>query len=68
MAIRIVGVDLPQNKRGEIALTYIYGIGRSRSNKILELAGIDRDIKVQDWTDEHQAIDGHRLLSWRASS
>lgn len=55
MAIRIVGVDLPQNKRGEIALTYIYGIGRSRSNKILELAGIDRDIKVQDWTDEQTA-------------
>lgn len=56
MAIRIVGVDLPQNKRGEIALTYIYGIGRSRSNKILELAGIDRDIKVQDWTDEQTAM------------
>ena len=37
MAIRIVGVDLPQNKRGEIALTYIYGIGRSSSAKILEL-------------------------------
>ena len=55
MAIRIVVVDLPQNKRGEIALTYIYGIGRSRSNKILELAGIDRDIKVQDWTDEQTA-------------
>lgn len=55
MAIRIVGVDLPQNKRGEIALTYIYGIGRSRSNKIFELAGIDRDIKVQDWTDEQTA-------------
>ena len=55
MAIRIVGVDLPQNKRGEIAFTYIYGIGRSRSNKILELAGIDRDIKVQDWTDEQTA-------------
>lgn len=55
MAIRIVGVDLPQNKRGEIALTYIYGIGRSRSNEILELAGIDRDIKVQDWTDEQTA-------------
>ena len=55
MAIRIVGVDLPQNKRGEIALTYIYGIGRSRSKKILELAGIDRDIKVQDWTDEQTA-------------
>ena len=39
MAIRIVGVDLPQNKRGEIALTYIYGIGRSSSAKILDKAG-----------------------------
>ena len=47
MAIRIVGVDLPQNKRGEIALTYIYGIGRSSSAKILDEAGIDRDIKVK---------------------
>ena len=52
MAIRIVGVDLPQNKRGEIALTYIYGIGRSSAAKILDKAGVDRGIKVQDWTDE----------------
>ncbi|MBR4553155.1 MAG: 30S ribosomal protein S13 [Bacteroidaceae bacterium] len=52
MAIRIVGVDLPQNKRGEIALTYIYGIGRSSACKILDKAGVDRGIKVQDWTDE----------------
>ena len=52
MAIGIVGVDLPQNKRGEIALTYVFGIGRSSSNKILSEAGIDRDIKVKDWTDE----------------
>ncbi|MDR1809967.1 MAG: 30S ribosomal protein S13 [Prevotella sp.] len=51
MAIRIVGVDLPQNKRGEIALTYIFGIGRSSSNKILAEAGVDKDIKVKDWTD-----------------
>ena len=55
MAIRIVGVDLPQNKRGEIALTYIYGIGRSSSAKILDKAGIDRDIKVKDWTDDQAA-------------
>ena len=55
MAIRIVGVDLPQNKRGEIALTYIYGIGRSSSAKILDKAGIDRDLKVKDWTDEQAA-------------
>ena len=52
MAIRIVGVDLPQNKRGEIALTYIFGIGRSSSAKILENAGVDKDIKVKDWNDE----------------
>jgi small subunit ribosomal protein S13 len=55
MAIRIVGVDLPQNKRGEIGLTYIYGIGRSSANKILAEAGVDRDIKVKDWTDEQAA-------------
>ena len=47
MAIRIVGVDLPQNKRGEIALTYIYGIGRSSSAKILDKAGVNRDLKVR---------------------
>ena len=52
MAIRIVGVDLPQNKRGEIALTYVYGIGRSSSAKILEQAGVDKDKRVSDWTDE----------------
>ena len=49
---RIVGVDLPKNKRGEIGLTYIYGIGRSTARKILETAGIDYDTKVQDWTDD----------------
>ena len=52
MAIRIVGVDLPQNKRGEIALTYIFGIGRSSAAKNLEKAGVDKDIKVKDWNDE----------------
>lgn len=55
MAIRIVGVDLPQNKRGEIALTYIYGIGRSAANTILAKAGIDKDIKVKDWNDDQAA-------------
>ena len=55
MAIRIVGVDLPQNKRGEIALTYVYGIGRSAAKTILDKAGVDRDIKVQDWTDDQAA-------------
>ena len=55
MAIRIVGVDIPQNKRGEIALTYIYGIGRSSAARILDKAGVDRNIKVQDWTDDMAA-------------
>ena len=55
MAIRIVGVDLPQNKRGEIALTYVYGLGRSSAGKILDKAGVDRDKKVCDWTDDDAA-------------
>ena len=55
MAIRIVGLDLPQNKRGEIALTYIYGIGRSSSAKILDKAGISRDLKVSEWSDDQAA-------------
>ena len=46
MAIRIVGVDLPQNKRGEVGLTYIYGIGRSSARKILAEAGVDLTKKV----------------------
>ncbi|MBN1131643.1 MAG: 30S ribosomal protein S13 [Bacteroidales bacterium] len=49
---RIVGVDLPKNKRGEIGLTYIYGIGRSSAQKILDKAGVDRNIKVKDWSDD----------------
>jgi|SRR6056297_1140456 small subunit ribosomal protein S13 len=49
---RIVGVDLPKNKRGVIALTYIYGIGKSTASKIMEEAGIDKNIKVQDWSDD----------------
>ena len=52
---RIVGVDLPKNKRGEIGLTYIYGVGRSTAQKILTKAGIDYDVKVQDWTDDQIA-------------
>jgi small subunit ribosomal protein S13 len=52
---RIAGIDLPRNKRGEIGLTYIYGIGRSRSRKILEKAEIDPNIKVQDWDDDQLA-------------
>lgn len=55
MAVRIVGVDLPQNKRGDIALTYIYGIGRSAAKSILSKAGVAPEIKVQDWTDQQAA-------------
>ncbi len=51
---RIAGVDLPKNKRGEIGLTYIFGIGRSAAQKILSKAGVDWDKKVQDWTDDEQ--------------
>jgi small subunit ribosomal protein S13 len=50
---RIVGVDLPKNKRGEVALTYIYGIARSSARKILEQAGVGYDIKVKDWNDDN---------------
>ncbi len=49
---RIAGIDIPKNKRGEIALTYIYGIGRSTAQKILAEAGVDINIKVQDWNDD----------------
>jgi len=51
---RIAGIDLPKNKRGEIGLTYIYGIGRSSARKILSNAGVDWNKKVQDWNDEEQ--------------
>jgi len=51
---RIAGIDLPKNKRGEIGLTYIYGIGRSTAQKILAKAEIDFSKKVQDWNDEEQ--------------
>ncbi|MFB9865235.1 30S ribosomal protein S13 [Rufibacter immobilis] len=49
---RIAGVDIPDNKRGEIALTYIYGIGRKLSQSILVKAGVDLDKKVKDWTED----------------
>jgi small subunit ribosomal protein S13 len=53
---RIVGVDLPKNKRGEVGLTYIFGIGRSTAVQILNEAGIDRNIKVKDWDDDQLSI------------
>jgi len=52
---RIAGIDLPKNKRGEIGLTYIYGIGRSSAQKILIDAGIDVNKKVSEWDDDEQA-------------
>jgi small subunit ribosomal protein S13 len=51
---RIAGIDLPKNKRGEIGLTYIYGIGKSTAQEILTKAGIDFDKKVNQWNDEEQ--------------
>ncbi len=49
---RIAGIDLPKNKRGEIALTYIYGIGRSTAQYILDKSDIDRNKKAADWNDD----------------
>ena len=52
---RIAGVDLPRDKRGEVALTYIYGIGRSSSRRILSRAGVDLDRRVKEWTEDETA-------------
>ncbi|RLD63380.1 MAG: 30S ribosomal protein S13 [Bacteroidetes bacterium] len=52
---RIAGIDIPKNKRGVIALTYIFGIGRSRAKEILANAKVDESIKVQDWSDDQIA-------------
>ena len=51
---RIAGIDIPKNKSGEIALTYIFGIGRPTAQKILTEAGVDYNKNVQDWSDEEQ--------------
>ena len=53
---RIAGVDLPNNKRGEIGLTYIFGIGRNSAKEILDKCGIDRSIKVGEWNDAQIAL------------
>jgi small subunit ribosomal protein S13 len=50
---RIVGVDLPRNKRGVVSLTYIFGIGRTSAEEILAKASIDESTRVQDWTDDN---------------
>ncbi|MCB9187427.1 MAG: 30S ribosomal protein S13 [Flavobacteriales bacterium] len=52
---RIAGIDLPKNKRGEIGLTYIYGIGRVTAGRILDAANINRDKKVEEWDDDELA-------------
>ena len=52
---RIAGIDIPKNKRGVIALTYIFGIGRSKAKEILANAQVDENIKVQDWSDDNIA-------------
>jgi len=52
---RIAGIDLPSNKRGVISLTYIYGIGKATSTRILDEAGIDHDVRVKDWNDAQVA-------------
>ena len=55
---RLVGVDLPRDKRMEIALTYIYGVGRTRSQEILDATGIDRNLRTKDLTDD-------QMPAWR---
>jgi len=52
---RIAGIDLPKEKRGEIGLTYIFGIGKRTATNILKEAKIDLNIKVKDWNDDQQA-------------
>lgn len=64
---RIAGIDLPKEKRGEIALTYIFGIGQSTAQDILDELEMDRNTKVKDWSDEQVArlrekIDGEYLV------
>jgi small subunit ribosomal protein S13 len=59
---RIAGIDLPSNKRGEIGLTYIFGIGRSTARKVLKEAGIDYDTKVSEWNDK-QLTDIRNILT-----
>ena len=59
---RIAGIDLPGNKRGEIGLTYIFGIGRSTARKVLKEAGIDNDTKVSEWNDK-QLTDIRNILT-----
>ena len=52
---RIAGIDIPKNKRGVISLTYVYGIGRSKSKELLTKAGVDENTKVIDWSEDNIA-------------
>ena len=58
---RVAGVDLPRDKRGEVALTYIFGIGRSSARRILATAGVDVNRRVREWTDDELARIRERL-------
>ena len=62
---RISGVDIPKQKRGEIALTYIFGVGKSRAQQILEKAGVDVDKKVSDWNDDEIGRIREAVLAYR---
>ena len=62
---RIAGVDIPDNKRGEISLTYIFGVGRSTAGRILKEAGIDNNLKVKDWTDDQMNIVRNILANYK---
>ena len=62
---RIVGVDLPKNKRGVIGLTYIYGVGSSTARQILKQAEISEDIKIKDWSDDQITVIRNILASLR---
>lgn len=59
---RIAGIDLPKDKRGEIGLTYIYGVGRSTARDVLAQAGVDPNVKVKDWNDD-QVNELRRLIT-----
>ena len=63
---RIAGVDIPKQKRGVISLTYIYGVGKSRAQEILEKAKVSQDTKVSDWNDDEigrirEAVSGYKI-------
>lgn len=62
---RIAGVDIPKNKRGVIALTYIFGLGKSRAIEILEKAQVSQDKKVQDWNDDEIGVIREAVSSFK---